>query len=155
MSPLKSPVHVSQIALGYCLPACAQMALAQLGIAVSQEQLAQTLGTRVGIGTTFSRVERLQQWPVEIQVRKWGGVERMETSLAGDIAVIAAVTTTSGLPGWGDIRTQHTVLVINMSADYVIYHDPSLDQGPVSTPRDEFLLAWSEMSELAAFLSHR
>jgi hypothetical protein len=131
------------------------MALAQLDIEVTQEQLAQTLDTRVGIGTTFSRVERLQQWPVEIQVRKWSGVERLKRSLADDIAVIAAVTTTSGLPGWEDIRTQHTVLVVDVSADHVTYHDPGLDQGPVSAPRGEFLLAWSEMSELAAFLSHQ
>jgi hypothetical protein len=33
-----------QKAHGYCLPACAQMALAYLGIARSQEELARTLG---------------------------------------------------------------------------------------------------------------
>ena len=53
MSPLELPVHVRQMALGYCLPACAQMALAQLGIVVTQAQLAQVLGTRVGLGTPW------------------------------------------------------------------------------------------------------
>ena len=32
MVPLEPPSHVQQVALGYCLPACAQMPLAQLGI---------------------------------------------------------------------------------------------------------------------------
>ena len=32
MGPPKPLPHVQRIALGYCLPACAQMALAQLGI---------------------------------------------------------------------------------------------------------------------------
>lgn len=53
MSPLEPPVHIQQVALGYCLPACAQMALAQLSIAATQAQLAQVLGTRAGIRDAF------------------------------------------------------------------------------------------------------
>jgi len=72
MSPLERPIHIQQVALGYCLPACAQMALAQLGILVNQTQLAQTLrigirgGTRIGIGTPFSRAEHLAKWNVRV-----------------------------------------------------------------------------------------
>lgn len=72
MSPLEPPVHIQQVALGYCLPACAQMALAQLSIVVTQAQLAQTLGTRVGMGTPFSRVERLVQWNVRVRMVQRG-----------------------------------------------------------------------------------
>ncbi|HEX9926850.1 MAG TPA: C39 family peptidase [Anaerolineae bacterium] len=153
MSPLKSPTHITQTGLGYCLPACAQMALAQLGIDETQQALAETLGTRTGIGTPFSRIERLAAWSVEVRVTEWGGVDALETALAGEAAVIAAVVTSPKLPGWPNLRTQHTVLIVGIDAEQVTYHDPALTYGPVSTSRGEYLLAWSEMSELVAFLT--
>jgi len=153
MSPLEPPAHVQQLMLGYCLPACAEMALAQLGIVVSQAQLAQTLGTRVGVGTPFSRVERLARWGVHARLMQEALLDDLVASLAADVAVIAAVTTTSGLPGWGNVRTQHTVMVTNIGIEQVTYHDPALTCGPVSALRAEFLLAWSEMDQRAAFLS--
>jgi hypothetical protein len=75
-------------------------------------------------------------------------------ALAAQQAVIAAITTNPGLPGWGNIRTQHTILLLTLTPDTVVYHDPALPQGPVTAVRDEFLLAWSEMAEQAAIL-HR
>jgi hypothetical protein len=73
--------------------------------------------------------------------------------LAGNAAVIVAVTTTPGLPGWGNIRTQHTLLVTNIGKGRITYYDPSLAHGPVSATLAEFLLAWNEMERLAVSLS--
>jgi hypothetical protein len=129
------------------------MALAQLGLELSQTELAKALDIRIGVGTSFSRVERLKQWHIQVEVAEWCGIDRLTSSLERDKAVIAALTTTPGLPGWGDIRTQHTILVVNISSQQITYHDPALANGPITAPRDEFLLAWTEMSELAAFLS--
>ncbi len=152
MPPFDRPAHVQQLTLGYCLPACGQMALAQLGIETAQGELVQILGTRVGVGTPFSRVKRLQKWVDEVQITEWGGVKALVAALDNNMAVIVALTTTPALPGWGDIRTQHTVLVVNVGPGRITYYDPALAQGPVSASRDEFLLSWSEMAELAAFL---
>ncbi len=129
------------------------MALAQLGTVVTQAQLAQTLGTRVGVGTPFSRVERLVRWNLHVRPVRRASIDDLVASLAADMAVIAAITTTSGLPGWGNIRTQHTVLVVSVGVERIVYHDPALAHGPVSALRAEFLLAWSEMDERVAFLS--
>jgi hypothetical protein len=129
------------------------MALAQLGIQADQERLARALGTRPGIGTPFSRVARLEQWQVSVQLTEWGGIEAITTALKTGTSIIIAVATTSGLPGWGQIRTQHTVLVVNVDLDYITYHDPAFANGPISALRQEFLLAWSYMAELAAFVS--
>jgi hypothetical protein len=159
MVPLEPSSHVQQAALGYCLPACAQMVLAQLGIVTSQPELAQVLGTRAGVGTPFPRVERLAQWGVRVQLARRIAVDELVAALADDVAVIAALTTTPGLPGWGNIRTQHTVLIVSVDLDNgngnerVTYHDPALSYGPVSTVLAEFLLAWSEMDEQVAFVS--
>jgi uncharacterized protein YvpB len=129
------------------------MALAQLGIAATQTQLAQTLGIRVGIGTPFSRVERLAQRNVHVRLVQRASIEGLVASLAADMAVIVAVTTTPGLPGWGNIRTPHTVLVMDTDPERIVYHDPALARGPVSASHAEFLLAWSEMDGQTAFLS--
>jgi hypothetical protein len=129
------------------------MALAQIGMQIDQEKLAKAFGTRPGIGTPFSRIKRLEQWQVSIELKEWGGVEELISTLAAGASVITAVTTTAGLPGWGQIRTQHTVLVVKVDSDYVTYHDPALAQGPVSALRQEFLLAWSYMAEQVAFIA--
>jgi len=47
------------------------------------------------------------------------------------------------------------VLVTGVGAEQIEYHDPALAYGPVSVLCAEFLLAWSEMEGLAAFLSRR
>ncbi len=155
MSLPKQPTHIQQTAPGYCLPASAQMALAQLGIKVSQNRLAQVLGTRVGVGTPFSRVERLTQWNIRVRLMQNISIDDLVAPLAANAAIIAAVTTTPGLPGWGNIRTQHTVLPVNVNTDTerITYHDPMLTYGPVSALSIEFLLAWGEMDERTAFLS--
>ena len=159
MVPLEHLSHVQQVALGYCLPACAQMALAQLGIITTQADLAQAFGTHAGVGTPFPRVERLAQWGVRVQLERRIAVDELVAALAAGVAVIAALTTTPGLPGWGNIRTQHTVLIISVDVgngngnERITYQDPALSYGPVSTLLSEFLLAWGEMDERAAFVS--
>lgn len=80
-------------------------------------------------------------------------IDDLAAALAADKAVIVAVTTTPGLPGWGNIHTQHTLLTIGIDSEQVTYHDPALARGPVSALRGEFLLAWSEMGERAALVS--
>ena len=126
-----------------------------LGILVNQAQLAQTLGTRIGIGTPFSRAEHLAKWDVRVQLVQQASLENIAASLAADEAVIVAVTTTPGLPGWGNIRTQHTVLVVSVDAEQVAYHDPALPYGPVLSLRAEFLLAWVEMDGRVALLGRK
>jgi hypothetical protein len=129
------------------------MALAQLGITTTQTELAQVLGTRIGVGTPFSRVKHLAKWNIRVQLMQRISVDELAAALVVDVAVIVAVTTTPGLPGWGNIRTQHTMLTINAGAEQITYHDPALSYRPVSTLLDEFLPAWSTMDERVAFLS--
>ena len=155
MSPLKPPAQVQQLTWGYCLPACAQMALAQLNITVSQAQLAQLLGTRPGAGTPFSRIERLAELNIHVQLLRHVSFDDLLASLTADTAIIVPIATTSGLPGWGNIRTQHAILVISADVDWIAYHDPALSYGPVSAPIAEFLLAWDEMDQQAALLGWR
>jgi len=150
--PLPPPEHIPQIGWGYCLPACTQMALAQLDIVVTQKALAQLLGTQPGIGTPFSRIQQLQN--ANVQAAKWCGLEVSE-ALSRQTAVITAIITTPELPGWRNIWSPHAVLVTEVQAALILYHDPALPDGPVSVAHNEFLLAWSEMAEQTAFISHK
>jgi hypothetical protein len=89
MSPRKPIVHVQQQAVGFCLPACAQMALAQLGIQATQAQLARTLGTRPGIGTPFPNITQLSRWRVNVQTIEWQSIDAVVAALATEVAVIS------------------------------------------------------------------
>ncbi len=96
---LRKPVfHVQQSTIGYCLPACAQMALAYLDIEVSQVRLAQTMGARPGVGTPFSQIAALSKWRVDVQVTEWQGIEQVASALEAGMAGIVAIITTPGLP---------------------------------------------------------
>ena len=150
MSQLKLPTHVHQVTLGYCLPACGQMALDQLDLAVTQDELARIMETEPGYGTPFSRIKRLKQWQIAVEIIAWGGIETIVETLTNDKAVIVALLTNMNLPGWDDIQTQHTVLVADILSEQISYYDPALLEGPVLASLDEFLLAWSDMDELMA-----
>ena len=126
------------------------MALAQLGVKMQQPTIAAILETRPGVGTSFSNLQKLPRIAVEIQ--EWGSLTAVEQALQTETAVITAVMTTPGLPGWDNLRTPHAVLILDIMPDQIIYHDPAMEQGNTVAPRNEFLLAWSEMAEKTAFL---
>jgi len=144
--------HVQQSDWGYCLPACAQMALAQLGITTSQRQLAKQLGTIAKIGTPLPNVQRLEKFGVQVKQIQWQGANAVSEALRLNRAVIAALLTSHDLPGWSTLRTQHVVIITAIDTAQISYHDPALSYGPVAVQLDAFLLAWSDMSEQAALL---
>ncbi|MCL4870611.1 MAG: hypothetical protein KJ063_16745 [Anaerolineae bacterium] len=144
-----------QLAIGYCLPACAEMALFDLGVQTSQKELGLLFMTRAGIGTPFSRISLLAKFHLQVQVTEWAGEDSLRAALSENKAVIAAVLTSSGLSGWEDVESQHTLYLTGMDDDCVIYHDPALAYGPVTASLGEFLLAWSEMAEQVAFINRR
>lgn len=153
MPLLPPPEHISQIGWGYCLPACVQMALAQLDLVATQKALAQLLGTQPGIGTPFSCIQQLQN--VNVRIVAWCGLDMVSEALSRQTAVITAVMTTPELPGWQNSWSPHAVLVTEVQAALILYHDPALPHGPVSAAHNEFLLAWSEMAEQTAFISRK
>ena len=154
MTLLQPPKHYQQHHIGNCLPACAQMALSQFGLDLPQDELARRLGTIPGLGTPFPNIERVKEWNVGVEITQWSGFERLRMALSQGQAVITAIFTSSDLPGWDAIRTQHAVLVIDIQDEQIFYHDPMLPTGPVETSLNGFLLAWSDMEELTAFLSY-
>lgn len=144
--------HEQQFGPGYCLPACATMVLQSYGINRTQRQLAKLLGTESGIGTPFSHVIRLQQVKLTVELVRWQGIAKIQTALASNKLVIAAILTIPDLPGWEQLSTQHVVLVTNCDDQQITYHDPALSVGPTDVSLNAFWLAWTEMEEQAAIL---
>ena len=60
--------HYEQSASGYCLPTCARMVLARIGLAYSEAELSQVLGTDE-VGTPSFAVTKLSQVRLDVDYR--------------------------------------------------------------------------------------
>ena len=69
MSAILPVPHYRQSKEGYCLPACARMVLAYLGIERTEAEISQLLGTR-GIGTPGFAIQRLTAWGVQVDASR-------------------------------------------------------------------------------------
>lgn len=144
MALVLSVQHSQQSEDGYCLPACAQMALRYLGEARSQAAIANLLQLRKGFGVPASKIVNLRSRTVDVQYAANGTLETVVTRLNAGAPVIALVQA-GELPHWRGVRTQHAVLLVGADDAEVHLHDPALAHGPITVPADDFLLAWQEM----------
>ena len=53
------------------------------------------------------------------------------------------------LPGWRE-DVAHAVVLVGLTSDIAIIHDPARDSGPDEIGLDALLLAWSEMDYYCA-----
>lgn len=70
----------TQLADGYCLPACVEMVLAYWGLKVSQEKIARQLKTIPGVGTPGSRLHLLASRKLNVEYRS-GGLTELQVAL--------------------------------------------------------------------------
>lgn len=131
-----------QLRDGYCLPACAQMVLAALGIQTTQQRLARLLATSEA-GTPFSRLQRLVSLGVQVDFGTNGTPALLSTSLVANIPVIAAVH--AGWLPYARIESPHAVVVVGMTPAAVTVLDPAAVDAPLEVPIDAWLAAWVEM----------
>ena len=146
--------HCRQIADGYCLPACTQMVLAALGIDYTQESLGKLLGTDPEAGTPGSRIRLLESASLKVDYREadW---QFLTTNLARRVPVITLIDT-ADLSYW-DRSTLHAVVVVGTDQDAktIWLHDPDQPSGPIPVSRNEFEMAWIEMSCLSGTIQKR
>lgn len=77
--PLPVPFYKQQ-AVGYCMPACAQMVLAYQDISYSQDELAKVLNLKPGLGTPTRNIQRLASPEIKA-VYEEGTLEQVQTWL--------------------------------------------------------------------------
>lgn len=119
------------------------MALAALGISITQQRLARMLQT-TDAGTPFSRIRQLTGLGVTIEVGTGGTLPRLETALAANTVVIAAVH--AGWLPYAQIESPHAVVVVARTDVAVTVLDPATTGEPIDVPVDAWLAAWTEMN---------
>lgn len=134
---------------GACLPACARMVLAYLGLDFSEPYLAQLLGTQPA-GTPAYHIRRLEKLGVTIT---YGQINetRLEIYLTANLPVIAFVQA-GELPYWTH-ESFHAIVITGLVRERVTINDPAFS-APQAVTLDELLLAWSEFDYYYAVIRH-
>lgn len=151
MAPNLPLSHKQQQDLGYCLPACAQMVLAYLGISRSQESLARMMGLVVPVGVPSSRIKNLASLKITVTYQQ-GTLEDIYYWLNQGVPVIVFLLM-SELPHWRGQELQHAVVIVGLDNQNIYLMDPALETGPTPVPVGDFILAWDEMDNSYATLT--
>lgn len=147
--PISLP-HFQQSAEGYCLPACARMILASLGINQSEAEIANILGTR-DYGTPSFAVKNLASLGVLVEYHEWA-ITGLLAELAAGRPVILFVRT-GFLDYWTTDVAHAAVVVTALENEKFFIHDPALATGPTSVSWDGLLAAWAEFGYLGATIT--
>lgn len=141
--------HRQQEAAIGCLAACAQMALAYLGIAVTQTKLNHLLGLTPA-GVPASHLTRIERYSVRVQFQK-GTAEDLKQAIDQGIPPILFVHTDQ-LPYW-TIGTQHALLVRGYDDEAFLLNDPVFPK-PQRVSFLELMLAWDEFDNRYALITN-
>jgi ABC-type bacteriocin/lantibiotic exporter with double-glycine peptidase domain len=151
VAPILLLSHSQQKYLGYCLPACAEMALNYLEISQSQEALAKKMNTTLNVGTLRSNIKKLASRHINVTYSE-GTLADIRSWLDQEIPVIVFVEANE-LPVWRGQDFKHAVVVVSLDDKTIYLMDPALESGPTPTPLDDFQLAWDEMDNYYATLT--
>ncbi len=145
--------HSQQKHLGYCLPACAEMVLAYLGISRSQESLAKIMKTTLNVGTPRSNIKNLASRRLTV-IYNEGNLADIRAWLDQGHPVIVFVQVKE-LPIWRGQDFKHAIVVVGLDDETIYLLDPALDNGPTPTPIGDFQLAWDEMDNYYVTLARQ
>ena len=129
-----------------CLAACAQMALAQLGITVSQKEL-NRLFDLTPAGVPLPRLKRLERYGIRVTIQRGNHSDLLEAIDSGTAPIVFVRT---GQLSYWNIDTQHAVLISGYEGSDLLVNDPALRQAPQKVNANELLLAWDEFDNIYA-----
>ena len=132
--------HYKQSAEGLCLPACARMVLAYLGLHLSEDQVVKLLRS-YPFGTPAPNMRYLESLGVSVTFGQ-ASLARLRDWLQARIPCIVFVQA-GDLP-YSASEGFHAVVVVGIEEGAAYLHDPASDTAPQIVPLDHFLLAWSE-----------
>ena len=142
--------HFQQSAPGYCLPACARMILAQLGLELSEGEISRRLSTQE-YGTPGSALQRLSALNVRVTYREWSVAQLLDALQVGQPVI--ALVRTSFLDHWTQ-DVAHAVVVVGAVEDDLFWiHDPALPVGPLTVSWNGLLAAWTEFNYRGAAIT--
>jgi len=133
-----------------CLAACVQMAMAHLGLGVSQADLNRLLELTPG-GIPTLRLTRLEQHYDVLVTLRCGTLDDLIRALERDLPPIVFVRT-GQLPYW-TIDTQHALLIRGYEGSTFLVNDPAFLTAPQHIAALDLSLAWDEFDNRYALLS--
>jgi ABC-type bacteriocin/lantibiotic exporter with double-glycine peptidase domain len=142
--------HFQQSAEGYCLPACGQMVLNYLGLKLSENAIAETLGTQE-FGTPSFAVQHLTAFNVRVDYHEWS-IPQLLIAIQSGQPVIVFVRT-GFLDYWTEDLAHAVVIVGATESQNFSVHDPALATGPTTVSWNGLLAAWAEFSYRGATIS--
>jgi ABC-type bacteriocin/lantibiotic exporter with double-glycine peptidase domain len=150
MSDLISLPHYQQSAEGYCLPACARMVLAYLGLELTEAEVSQTLGAQE-FGTPSFAVQQLTALNVQVTYREWSVAQLLDALRAK--APVLVFVRTAFLDHWTN-DVAHAVVIVGATENQQFWiHDPAWPAGPQAVSWDGLLAAWAEFSYRGAVIT--
>lgn len=142
MPPLNVPHHLQETDSS-CVPACAHMVLAFLGITQTESELRRLLKTRA-YGTSVLNIRHLEILNVKTHLLS-GTLEELRSAVENDQPAIVLLWT-GVLNHWASenaIDYLHAVVIIGFDGENLLVNDPAFESHPISISREEFLDAWS------------
>jgi ABC-type bacteriocin/lantibiotic exporter with double-glycine peptidase domain len=133
--------HFQQSAEGYCLPACARMALAYLGVQQAERELSRTLATRQ-YGTPSYAIQKLANKRLQVVYQEWSVPELLLRLEQGQPLIV--FVRTLFLDYYEDDFAHALVIVGAEPQECFLVHDPLQGNGPYGTRWDGLLAAWAE-----------
>ncbi len=140
--------HHRQSHAGACLPAAARMVLEFLGHTLSEDDLAQRLGTQ-SFGTPAPNLRRLEPMGFAVTYESVT-LATLRAHLEAGTPCLAFVRT-GDLPYWHE-DTAHVLVAVGIDAESIYVNDPAFDEAPQTILLDYFLLAWSEFDHRCAVI---
>ena len=140
--------HRQQEVPAGCLAACTQMALANLGITVTQAKLNRLLGL-TPVGVPASHLRRLERYGVQASFQQ-GTADDLQRALEQDTPPIVFVRT--GQLSYWTTDTQHAVLISGYDEMTFLLNDPAF---PTTRRVEifELVLAWDEFDNRYALIT--
>ena len=152
MSSILPVPHFKQSDEGYCLPACARMALSYLGLERDEVGISQNLGTKK-YGTPSFAIERLSDQDIQVIYQEWSVAELLSMLDAGHpvIVFVRAV-----FLDYCQEDFAHALVIVGAVPDQRFWvQDPAQPTGPMNVSWDGLLAAWSEFDYQGAVLQKR
>jgi ABC-type bacteriocin/lantibiotic exporter with double-glycine peptidase domain len=142
--------HAPQEADQGCLAACAQMALATLGVKRSQQAL-NGIFDLTAAGVPLSRLKRLERRDLHVLIQRNGTPPELIQAIDNGTPPILFVRTRQ-LAYWQK-DTQHAVLLCGYDGPDFLLNDPAFPNSPQRVNSDELMLAWDEFDNVYAILT--
>lgn len=149
MTNIISISHFQQSTDGYCLPACARMVLAYLGMEYAEDEISRILGTKE-FGTPSFAIQKLTRLQLQVVYREWSVAELLSTLDAGQPIIVFVRT---GFLDYWQEDFAHAVVVVGATQDKQFWvHDLAQSKGPLTVLWDGLLAGWAEFGYRGAVL---